>query len=490
MNKFATFRDYVDSVRGRTVAANSAIMSFSADVLNTAKAASLAIPREGVTSTFPGDHVYVMLRLRPRFTTSAANCDRRKHIRMLTKLAQGVRAIVHEYDGALLEVQGPVVHAFIPNEDGSPDDAAAVSFAIQAFVESQIRNDAGDDFIKALVSFCHGPTIFVASEDSHGDNSIVSLAPAANAPAKVLWKEEEALANGSVIKVETNGKWHVINQFGVPAAMQKSAREMVANFATNLEDVVVVNAKALSVPSPGSKDSPTAEEPLASFSISFRADMDGFTRQVEDAFDRGRDAVDSLAAHFLEIMRHARTFCIEQECVHLPWAGDCFNLLISFDEREEFQVAKKRRILEIARQFNEHMGEKFPSVKWAFSHAGGSLENAQVCNTLVCRIAVGHTTLLLATGLPVERSLGGLINASPVSDCGVIWREDVAQLDTDLQGVLQPCAGGESQRHFSLTDLSKAMDKHDFRPTPRAYVSTPSKAAAAVSAPLVRPYAR
>lgn len=487
MNKFSSFRDYVDSVRGRTVAANS-VTSFSSTIMN--KAAAAAIPKEGITSVFPGHHLYAMLLLRPKFTTSSLNEDRKKHIKLIARLAQGVRMIVHHYDGALLEVQGPVVHAFIPNEDGSRENAIAASFAIQEFINAQIRADAGNDFIKSLVSFCHGPTIFVASEDTHGDNSIVSLAPAANAPAKVLWRENDSLTDGSVIEVETDGETKIIERTSYPStSLQKSANEMIANSSRGLPRLTMLEAKAMSVPYRDSPDSPTVEEPLNSYSISFRADMDGFTHQVTQAFENGEEAVDALALHFLEIMRHARGFCTKQECIHLPWAGDCFNLLISFSEREEYQLARDRKILEIAKQFYEHMKTKFPNVKWAFSHAAGDLENAQVCNTLVSRITVGHTTILLATGLPVERSLSGLIKESPLAGYGVIWKEDVAELDDDLGEILKPCPGGKNHRHFSLIELSRAMDKHDFQPTPKAYISAPTKTAAIATAPLVRPYA-
>jgi hypothetical protein len=489
MSTFATFRDYVDAVRGRTKNEES-LTAFAAAAYNQKTAAAPEIPKEGITSVFPGHHVYAMLLLRPSFTTSAENADRKKHMEIIAGLAQGVRSIVHNFDGALLEVQGPVAHAFIPNEDGTENDVIAASLAIQEFIRRKVRPSAGDGFIKGLVAYCHGPTIFVASEDAHGDNSIVSLAPAANAPAKALWKGRDDLSDGAILAVKRDGTSRQIDKEKALLLAEEGESVLFANSSRAPVRFKTVEAKAVDVPAPEAPDSPTVEEPLKAYAVSFRADMDGFTRRVAEAFEKGKAEIDAMAQEFLGIMRHAKSFCTHKGCVHLPWAGDCFNLLLAFDEKAEYQAARKRRILEIGREFVAHMKSKFPKIDWAFAHAGGDLENAQICNTLVSRITVGRSSLLIATGLPVEHTLKGQINESPRAGHGVLWKEDATSLDDDLREVLLPCSGGNNYRHFSMSDVSQAMDKHDFLPLPSAYVSTPGKtAASAIVAPVVRPYA-
>ena len=248
MSSFSTFRDYVSAVRSGP----SQIICLSARDVANSKSASINLPREGITSAFTGHHIYTMLQLRPGLTTSSLNADRKKNVTLLADLAQGIREIVHSFDGALLEVQGPVVHAFIPNESGTRSDARQAAYAIHAFIETRIRSKAGTDFLKGLVAFSHGPTIFVAAEDSHGDNSIVSLAPAANAPAKVLWRNHDNLSNGTILEVEIDGRFRELGENELVTEWEKRASATVINASLQLPDIVALEAKAFSVPPPAS----------------------------------------------------------------------------------------------------------------------------------------------------------------------------------------------------------------------------------------------
>jgi hypothetical protein len=483
---YTSFRDFVTAARSQHV--TKADFSSARSII--ANAASPDLPEEGVApAIFPGHHLYVKLDLRPGLTTSSNNSDRLKSISLLGDLTQGVRAIVGLFEGALLEAQGPVVHAFIPDEDGNSDAPAVAANAIHAFIERRIRPRAGTDFEKAVVAFCHGPTIFVASVDQHGDNSIVSLAPAANEPAKVLWRHSDKHSSGDILRVETDGRYTVVLE------------EAVANFAANRQREEVINAslalpelqkeaRELSVPVVGAPGSPTVDEPHESFSISVRADIDGFTSRVERAFREGRASMITLANEFHAVMVHARAFGAEANAIHLPWAGDCFNLLLAVDDREEYQKKRKRRVLEILTEFQDHMGKAFPALKWSYSCAAGELENAQKCNTLISRITVGRTTLLLATGLPVERSLRGLAQKGPSAGHGVLWKGDVAQLDSDLQEIMKPCHGGENYRDFEVADVQKARLKTFFIPPKPAYVPHASTPKVSIAVPAVRPFFR
>ncbi|RYZ68960.1 MAG: hypothetical protein EOP09_08565, partial [Proteobacteria bacterium] len=367
------------------------------------------MPLEGVApAIFPGFHLYVKLDLAPHFTTSSNNKDRTKNIRLLGELTQGVKLIVDgRFDGATLEAQGPVVHAFIPSDSGDLDDPREASVEILGFVSSRIKPQAGDDFRKVVIAYCHGPSIFVASIDNHGDNSIVSLAPAANAPAKVLWKKSDELRSGSILEVETSGSFRLFEPENQRELIINSERLIkkaeLENFSSQLPQINVINARDMSVPSPSSPDSPTVDEPLESFSISVRADIDGFTATVNKAFESGRDEAEELAEVFHQIMVAAREFCRLHSLTQLPWAGDCCNILLSVEDRPSYKAYRQRRILEICVAFEEHMRGEFPELNWSFSCAGGDLESNQACNTLLSRIDLGNTTLLLATGLPVER---------------------------------------------------------------------------------------
>ena len=483
---YSSFADFITTARSHR-SKTAALNSFNR--LEAANAAQDYLPQEGVAPAFfPGHHIYVKLDLRVGLLTSSENAERKKSITLLADLVEGVRNILHGYDGgALLEAQGPVVHGFLPDDLDTPDNPRIVALAIRAFVEEAIRPRAGDDFRKVLIAYCHGQSLFVATVDLHGDNSVVSLAPAANAPAKVLWANSDRFPSGSILEVECDGGFRILTLDDLRLAENTRSREMIVNCA-NHGSLQKIAAKEMTIPFPSSPDSPTVEEPHESFSISVRADMDGFTNRVRQAFGQGRDAAIELAHEFYAVMVHAREFSHTASAIHLPWAGDCFNLLIAVDDRNEYQKNRKRLILEILPRFADHMRAKFPNLKWSYSCAAGDVENAQKCNTLVSRIEVGDTSLLLATGLPVERSLQGLAQEGPCAHNGVLWKGDVEALAEDLKSIIKPCSGGESFRHFAVGDIGNGIRKSFFIPPKPAYDSPVGRVAPAIAVPTVRPY--
>lgn len=488
MKFYKNLGEFVTAARSGTALISNS-RSFSAETWQSvSKIASVEVPQEGLSALLTGSHLYTMLQLKPGLTTSSNNEDRQKTITLLADLVQGVREIAHQYEGALLEAQGPVVHVLLPDDsEGAPRDARKAAVEILEFINQRIKHRAGTDFRKALVAYSHGPTILVSAASIHLDDSVVSLAPAANAPAKVLWQKWETLPSGTILEVQPDLKYRAIPADAIEVEVMKSAA-MIANSSRHFEDVMLLEARAAEMPAADSPDSPTVLEPHKSYSVSFRADIEGFTQKVQDAADAGEEAMQELAEEFYGIMDHARRFCRSDECIHLPWAGDCFNLLLSFEDRESYNEARSRRILTTALRFRDHMQELYPELEWSFSSAGGSLESAQACNTLVSRLTVGHTTLLLATGLPVERSLQGLVEESPDADRGVLWKGDVAALDPDLQEVLDPSPGGANYRHFGLDDVEEAEDEFDFRPAPPVYTSPVVQKNVSIIVPTAKPH--
>ncbi|MGJ8634491.1 MAG: hypothetical protein ACSHX7_11290 [Luteolibacter sp.] len=492
MKYYNNLSDFVTAARdtsNQSIVANSATTNFSgrtkyADATNSRSPDN--VRNEGVSAILEGHHVYAMVQFRPRLTTSGNVEDRKKNITLLADLVQAAKIIARRYDGALLEAQGSVVHIFLPDGTNS-HKANEASIELQAYINSNLRKKAGDDFQKSLVAHSYGPTILVGSEDFHGDNSIVSLAPAANAPAKVLWMKWEEIPNGSILEVNLDGRYRMMEDSREEMLTEKVAAASVI-VANSMQTINFSESRSSQrdFPSVDSPDSPTVDEPRKYFSISFRADIEGFTSSVASAFAKGEEAVRLLAAEFHQVMSHARNFCTTAECVHLPWAGDCFNLLLSFSERESYSDARERRILTVVLDFTRHMEKKFPNLRWAFSIAGGDLESAQSCNTLVSRISLGRSTLLLATGLPVQRSLQGLASESPDEDRGILWREDASHLDQDLLKILVKANGGENYRDFSRTDLETVQEEFDFRPSPAPYRSKIVPAAIAAKVPSIK----
>lgn len=481
--QYASFRDYADNVRRLTENVNAA---------NTVlgKQAQANIVEEGVTpAIFSGHHIYVMIKVKPPTENSAVNIDRKRHLELLGELTLGVRDIVRDSEGALLEAQGPVIHCFVPDSSGSESVALKVITNIGIFTQTIFMKHYGDEVEKIVIAQGHGDSLFVNSLSKQRDHSIVSIAPSANYSAKELWKNEKTSQNGDVFLVGKNSDVRRTNVSYLLADKKVDSKQLDANFS-NARGMVKISAANASLPDSNSPESPTLEEPHESYSISFRADMDGFTAKVADAFKQGQDDVYQLGELFYDVMVQARDFCKEYDLVQMPWAGDCFNALIMHDcdDREAYQEKRKNTIINIAVEFETYMKRKFPEINWAFSTAAGDLENAQKCNLLVARLELDGINLLVSAGKPVVRSLRGLVSESPTAGRGVLWREDATMLEKNYRQILKECLGGENFRHYSLAEARVAAAKNASHSRRPVYSNVVAQTTGSIMTPKTRPY--
>jgi hypothetical protein len=481
--QYERFRDYADNVRGRTETINAANTVF-------AKHAQASIVEEGVTpAIFPGHHIYVMLKVKSKTENSTLNIDRKRHLELLGELTIGVRAIVRESDGALLEAQGPVVHCFVPDSSGAVGVALEVITNIGIFTQTVFMRHYGEEVEKIIIAQGHGDSLFVNSLSESRDHSIVSIAPSANYSAKELWKNEKTSLHGDVFLVGKNSDVQRTNLSSLLTGKKVDSKQFDVNFS-NTRGMVKISAANASLPDSNSPESPTLDEPHESYSISFRADMDGFTAKVANAFKQGHEVVYQVGELFYDVMSQARNFSREYDLVQMPWAGDCFNALIMYDcnDRVSYQEARKNKIIEIAVEFETYMKRKFPDINWAFSTAGGELENAQKCNLLVARLDLDGINLLVSAGKPVVRSLRGLISESPNAGRGVIWKEDATMLEENYRQILNKSYGGENFRHYSLADARKAAAKEASHARTPVYSSAAAQTTGSIMTPKTRPY--
>ena len=88
-----------------------------------------------------------------------------------------------------LEIQGKRSHFILPckmNDEPSMRRLLAFSSALARVIEAEVRPLAGDDWIGFAMSADHGRAILVSSRPFDASDSLISLGPAANAPAKKL----------------------------------------------------------------------------------------------------------------------------------------------------------------------------------------------------------------------------------------------------------------------------------------------------------------
>ena len=260
--QYASFRDYADNVRRLTENVNAA---------NTVlgKQAQANIVEEGVTpAIFSGHHIYVMIKVKPPTENSAVNIDRKRHLELLGELTLGVRDIVRDSEGALLEAQGPVIHCFVPDSSGDESVALEVIANIGIFTQNIFMKHYAEEVEKIIIAQGYGDSLFVNSLSEHRDHSIVSIAPSANYSAKELWKNEKTSQNGDIFLVGKNSDVRRTNVSYLLAGKKVDSKQFDANYS-NAREMVKISAANASLPDSNSPDSPTLDEPHESYSISF-----------------------------------------------------------------------------------------------------------------------------------------------------------------------------------------------------------------------------
>lgn len=468
--------------------------------------ASLADPANGqtagVSAEVTGIHLYLRLELAVSYTTTSNNDERKQLIRLQGKLIQGFHEILAEFDGVVLEAQGEMVHGFIPSENEDTRGAAEAMRRMMVFVGEVIQPRAGSDYRKCTGSFCYGDTIFVSAPGSHQDLSIVSLSNAANAPAKILYLKADQLSEKQVVEVDLDGGLTPLRLLEEQRVLEmKSEVKAMSALLPEIEEGLITTANQAS-PLVGPPDmgdqsqpqpsaNPTIEDPRPAFAVCVRADIEGFTQMVADGFSGSPDQRRELAALFFDVMTCCRDFChqLELEVVQMPWAGDSFNLLLVSKDIPGYQALREEDIVRITSSFEDHLKAHFPDLIWSFACAGGTVDQRQICNTLISRIQLPSDSDLqshmITVGLPIQRALEGQIKGGVDGSEGALWREDVQALSGRYQKIVH--YRPENPNHFKFI-VDQVRQLTQFKPNPLAYSTPAILSGSRTSTPTVRPH--
>jgi hypothetical protein len=300
------------------------------------------------------------------------------------------------------------------------------SMAFTKTVYQRIGKLAGDDFLGFKMAADHGVAIII-STGSQSNSSLVSLSPAANAPAKQL-----RFAEAGTLRIRTthyktfsqaggSSDWINILVKTGPSVPVVAAEDLMEQFASATEkelqdrttqgfSVKFANREHLSEALKS-----TIGEPLKIQGFGFRADLDGFSKQVEAAFAKGGSEITKLVTRFCYMMQYLDSF--QQRLGHaikLPWAGDCANLVIlpngyGYEDSREFLPVR------VASEWHSQMsGQDISKVSWS-THANGAQWSIGVaggdddeCSNgyiLVAPLKGRRRDFLVATGWGVGRSL-------------------------------------------------------------------------------------
>jgi hypothetical protein len=376
-----------------------------------------------------GFHVYGELHLTLKLTAASDTEDAAKLLRILQEYTSIAEACAPLAGAELLEVQGERIHLLIPAAAVTRESVNALlrfSVAFTNTVYTRIHRLAGDDFRGFKMAADHGKAVLVAS-GSQANASVVSLGSCANAPAKQLRATDAGtirLRTEHYKAFEQTGEWREWTNVPVKAAKGVTvpvvADDLVQNFSaaseTELKDkfldpVAVKFATREYLQEALKRD---LAEPLKMQGFGFRADLDGFSKQVAAA---KTDAdILNLVARFIQIMNYPDYFGarLKHPIIKLPWAGDCANLIVlpnghNYEDSREFLPV--RAASEWHTQMSGHDDSRVAWTKhingaqWSVGVAGGDDEQCSNGFVLVASLKGRRRNFLVAAGWGVGRSL-------------------------------------------------------------------------------------
>jgi hypothetical protein len=332
-----------------------------------------------------------------------------------------------------------------------------------------------------------GMTLLVPGEGVHGDRSLISLADAANRPAKHLYAQtlDQANENLRQLKRFHRGVYNTITErfdhspmetVTDPDMRQRAIALTADTYSANLVEAIntrrQIQASAAPISPAGSGLTPSAEHPHVYFGWVMRADLDGFTALVKKCNGQP-DQLQELARKFVRVMRACADFISQHDEVmaQLPWAGDNFTAAVVFRDKEDYQEARPERIVSHVLDFGKELG--YGDVmdglgEWAFGVAGGEIHGNASGNVFIGAVNFQKRRFLVGAGRGVYRSLQAFADLKPDARNIVILNDDYTQLESPYKNCFGTATKPNGQ-NSSLFKLSPIEDLEAARLEPSTY---------------------
>lgn len=423
-----------------------------ADFGNFSRASTAEQPRQFMPRDLA--HVYVKLDFKKEHENASTAEDARGFLRSVARAAIATHLLAERLGGAILEVQGSMLHAAVPNNAERTKEFAANLHGIFRAVF-----DRADGRVQGWrMAADGGRTLVVAGRGVHGDNSFVSLGKSANRPARHIYEQLELPEEQRSLRRYCLGfrnpvteRWEHVALDSLPRQLNeaKAIAEAARTEDPQMEFLPAlraqqqrVTARAAPLPPADAPASPTADRPHAYFGWVMRCDLDGFTARVEECFDNDAKLAD-LAQQFHDIMDEAAQFVDRNREVlaQLPWAGDNFTAAALLATKAEYDRAIPRRLVELPLDFEKDMAHA--AIKggfggWAHAVAGGDAHGNSNGNVYLGSVIVGDRRFLVGVGEGFGRSAQAFSDISPKAKVVVVYEPDWARLDEPYKQAFEP----------------------------------------------------
>ena len=422
--------------------------------------------------------------------------DARGFLTSVARASVAASLLAERYGGALLEVQGSMLHAALPIGASVVREFAADLNSIYRAVFDDSRGRVRGWRMAAD----SGRTLVVAGRGVHGDNSLVSMGMSANRPAKHIYEqlelpeERRALRRFCLgVRDPATDRWQHVALDNLPQRLNEA--KALAE-AARTEDPQVeflpalgaqqhrVTARAAPLPPANAPASPSADRPHTYFGWVMRCDLDGFTSRVEECFDNDAK-LQELARQFYVIMDEAAQFVARHPEVlaQLPWAGDNFTAAALMASKDDYDLAIPRRLVELSLDFEKDMADtakKSGFGGWAHAVAGGDVRGNSNGNVYLGSVIVGDRRFLVGVGEGFGRSAQAFTDISPKAKVVVAYEPDWARLDEPYREAFEPAVNVRDEQSSlyciaTVEALAKIRVRRDTVATPTIVTVAPNR---------------
>ena len=439
-----------------------------------------------------GFHSYADLGLHLRLAAAqdARNAD--KYLDILEEYAQIAEACCVQAGVRLLEVQGERLHFFQPApvvDDASITQLLRFAVPLTQTIYERLKPKAGADWNGFAMAADHGRAIVIAT-GRNGDDSIVSLGDAANRPAKRLARTPAVKSGHLALRTVVTGKSPLLVGGGanrhdavwVEIPVNEPPQYLQAVVSAALKNQMLVSANAIAnsrtdrirhivkaVTANDVEDHATIDDPIEVQALCVRADLDGFSAQVQESFAAGTEqAIRALIERFLVIMDYPDEFAkrVHRKIISLPWAGDCATQIILLGPGESWDTLRKTLPATAAMSWHDSNGtidgrmreirEAMGSTRWSVGIAGGDGDEGASGKMLVANIQTASRKFRVASGWNVRRSLDAQQAENVAADDTVLPLTDYNGLNGDYQSAFKDLPGSSIFKRATLAVLKKA----------------------------------
>lgn len=420
-----------------------------------------------------GFHVYADLRLNLDVAAAEDTRDAMKCVNLLEDFTAISDRCASLIGARVLEVQGERIHFALPAQDPASELGNLLRFstALTRTVYEELKPAAGDDWQGFSMAADHGPAVLIPS--SYGGGSLVSLGNAANQPAKKLARGVDsghlALPNrigkglpgtkpsGDWVEIDVNKPVALTQSFfddrltegmrqAARAVLQQGAQRGGRDFARDMFEGISF-----------------ATTPLKTRGMCLRADLDGFTKAVEDAF-RNQKVAD-LVRQFTDVMRYPMEFAqkVDKRLIELPWAGDCCTIFIQPQNGETVEELRATLPVEAGRCWHgiayENGGSNrwtasLGSAKWAVGLACGDHEEGGNGNAIIAEFPAAGRLFRVIVGWCGRRAKEAQETSGIKGDDVVVPVVDYQNLEEVFKPLFQ--LAGSNYRYSSYLTLKQA----------------------------------